>query len=76
MLVNPHKYITPYTDEVILKDEKPNESTVMLMLGYDEEKESYYFVLEDDNVSEDIYCEKEKLVCKFNEIMTKLQKGE
>ena len=74
MLKHPHRYISPNEDTVILKVINPNESPIILMLGYDEEKQSYYFVIEDDDVSEDIYCEKENLTYKFNEIMLQLRK--
>lgn len=72
MLKNPHRYITSDKDEVILKVEDGTSSPAILMLGYDDEKMSYYFVIEDNEVSEDIYCETEKIPKMFNAIMDKL----
>jgi hypothetical protein len=76
MLKHPHRYITSERDEVILNVYTETSNPTMLMLGYDTVKESYYFVVEDDEVSEDIYCEKENLTEMFNTIMDKLLKGE
>ena len=76
MLKHPHRYITSERDEVILNVDTEASNPTMLMLGYDTVKESYYFVVEDDEVSEDIYCEKENLAEMFNEIVDKLLKGE
>ena len=61
MLKHPHRYITSERDEVILNVDAETSNPTMLMLGYDTVKESYYFVVEDDEVSEDIYCKENKL---------------
>ena len=73
MLKNPHRYITPERDEVILKVNDGTSNPTILMLGYDEEKSSYYFVVEDNDVSEDIYCETDRLEEVFNTIIKDLQ---
>ena len=76
MLQHPHRYITPEQDELILKSIKEDASNpTLLMLGYDEEKESYYFVVEDNEVSNDIYCETDKLIEVFDSIVVDIQKG-
>lgn len=74
ILKNPQEYITSYTDEVLLKVEQPDSPVVMLMLGYNDERQSYYFVVEDDYNTQDIYCEREELVQKFYEILHNIVK--
>ena len=77
MLLHPEIYISEDLDVVLLKVfGKDVSNPVMLMLGYDDKNDSYYFVVEDDDVSEDIYCETNKLPEMFNTIMDKLLKGE
>jgi hypothetical protein len=77
MLLHPDIYVDEHEDVVLLKvfDEDTSNPTI-LMLGYNDKDNSYYFVVEDDEVSEDIYCEKENLAEMFNEIVDKLLKGE
>lgn len=70
MLENPNEYITVYYDEPILKlihDDVLNP--VLLLLGYDDKRELYYFTLEDKELSQDFYCEDNNLIKMFNEIM-------
>lgn len=75
MLLHPEIYISEDLDIVLLKVfGKDVSNPTMLMLGYDDKKESYYFVVEDNDVSEDRYCEKEKIPEMFNTIMDELLK--
>lgn len=77
MLLYPEIYVDEYDDIVLLKvfGKDPSNPDI-LMMGYDDKAESYYFVVEDNEVSEDIYCEKAKITEMFNSIMDKLLKGE
>ena len=62
MMLHPDIYIDEYEDTVLLKvfgEDASNPAT--LMLGYDDKAKSYYFVVEDNEVSEDIYCKENKL---------------
>jgi hypothetical protein len=77
MLLHPDIYVDEYEDIVLLKVfGKDVSNPTILMLGYDDKRDSYYFVVEDDEVSEDIYCEKENLAEMFDIITDKLLKGE
>lgn len=77
MLMFPEIYVTEDQDEVLLKVFGQDVSNpVMLMLGYDDKADSYYFVVEDNDVSEDIYCEIKKLPEMYDTIIGKLLKGE
>lgn len=70
MLNRPEDYITVDFDEPILRIIKKDASNpVVLLLGYDGQRELYYFTLEDNEVSRDFYCEDGNLVKMFNEIM-------
>ena len=75
MLLHPDEYIDEYEDTVLLKvfgDDVSNPA--ILMLGYDDKADSYYFVVEDNDVSEDIYCEIEKIPEMYDTIMNELLK--
>lgn len=77
ILLHPDEYADEYEDMVLLKVfGKDASNPTILMLGYDDKADSYYFVVEDNEVSEDIYCEAEKIPEMFNSIMDKLLKGE
>jgi hypothetical protein len=77
MLMFPENYITEDRDEVLLKIfGKDVSNPVILMLGYDDKTDSYYFVVEDNDVSEDTYCETKKLPEMYDTIMDELLKGE
>lgn len=77
ILLCPEIYVTEDQDEVLLKVfGKDVSNPVMLMLGYDGKADSYYFVVEDNDVSEDIYCETKKLPETYDTIIDKLLKGE
>lgn len=77
MLLHPEIYISEDLDIVLLKAfGKDVSNPVMLMLGYDDKADSYYFVVEDNDVSEDIYCETKKLPEMYDAIIDKLLKGE
>ena len=77
MLLCPDIYVTEDQDEVLLKAfGKDASNPVMLMLGYDDKADSYYFVVEDNDVSEDIYCETKKLPEMYDTIIGKLLKEE
>lgn len=77
MLLHPDEYIDEYEDTVLLKVFGNDVSNpTILMLGYDDKAESYYFVVEDNDVSEDIYCETNKLPEMFSTIMNELIEGE
>lgn len=70
MLNRPEDYISEDFDEPILRIINSDASNpVMLLLGYDEEENLYYFTLEDNETSEDFYCEDGNLVKMFNDIM-------
>ena len=75
MLLCPKIYVTEDQDEVLLKVfGKDVSNPVMLMLGYDDKADSYYFVVEDNDVSEDIYCETKKLPEMYDTIIDELLK--
>lgn len=77
MLMFPNIYISEDIDTVLLRVfGKDVFNPTMIMLGYDDKKDSYYFVVEDDDVSEDIYCETKNLPEMFSTIMDELLKGE
>lgn len=77
MLLHPDEYIDEYEDTVLLKVFGNDVSNpTILMLGYDDKAESHYFVVEDNDVSEDIYCETNKLPEMFSTIMNELIEGE
>jgi hypothetical protein len=77
MLLHPEIYISEDLDIVLLKVfGKDASNPTMLMLGYDDKNESYYFVVEDNDVSEDTYCETKKLPEMYDTIMDELLKGE
>jgi hypothetical protein len=77
MLLFPNIYVSEDMDIVLLKVfGKDVSNPTMLMLGYDDKNESYYFVVEDNDVSEDIYCKTKKLPEMFNTIMDELLEGE
>ena len=77
MLLHPEIYISEDLDVVLLKVfGKDVSNPVMLMLGYDDKNDSYYFVVEDNDVSEDTYCETNKLPEMFDTIMSELLKGD
>lgn len=77
ILLHPEIYISEDLDVVLLKVfGKDVSNPVMLMLGYDDKNDSYYFVVEDNDVSEDTYCETNKLPEMFSTIMNELLKGE
>lgn len=70
MLDHPEDYITVGFDEPILRIIKKDASNpVVLLLGYDEQRELYYFTLEDNEASQDFYCEDGNLAKMFIEIM-------
>jgi hypothetical protein len=76
MLVRPEIYISEDQDIVLLKVfGKDVSNPVMLMLGYDDKADSYYFVVEDNDISEDIYCATEKLPEMYDTIICELLKG-
>ena len=77
MLLCPNIYVSEDQDIVLLRVfGKDVSNPVMLMLGYDDKVDSYYFVVEDNDISEDTYCETKKLPEMFDTIMDKLLKGE
>ena len=77
ILLHPEIYISEDLDVVLLRVfGKDVSNPVMLMLGYDDKADSYYFVVEDNDVSEDIYCETKKLPEMYDTIIGKLLKGE
>ena len=70
MLRNPDKYASADFDEPLLRIVHDDASNpVLLLLGYDYQKELYYFTLEDNETSEDFYCYDGNLAKMFNEIM-------
>lgn len=77
ILSNPDDYIDSSEDTVLLKVfGKDISNPTLLMLGYDDESKSYYFVVEDNEVSEDTYCEINKLTETFETILKSLLKGD
>lgn len=70
MLHNPELYISEDFDEPILKFVNGDVSNpVFLLLGYNEKKKLYYFTLEDNETSEDFYCDDGDLIKMLDEIM-------
>lgn len=70
MLENPKVYISPEEDEVILKIfHRDVSNPVLLMLGYNDITDIYYFTLEDNYASDDFYCYDGNLTKMFDEIM-------
>ena len=69
ILQNPAKYIDENDDELLLKFVNDTSNPVLLLLGYDDENDSYYFTLEDNNSSEDFYCKDGNLPKMFDEII-------
>lgn len=70
MLRNPKAYVDESFDEPILKIIHNNVlNPVFLLLGYDDKKNLYYFTLEDNEISEDFYCNDGDLTKMFDEIM-------
>lgn len=59
ILTNPDKYIEDDVDTVLLQIQPINDSNkeIMIMVGRDEDDGRYYFVVEDQDVSEDIYVD-------------------
>lgn len=77
ILSHPDDYIDSDQDMVLLKVFNEDISNpIMLMLGYDDKDKTYYFVVEDNDVSEDIYCQTVKLREMFDKIVVYLQKGD
>ena len=75
MLMFPENYITEDRDEVLLRIfGKDASNPIILMLGYDDKADSYYFVVEDNDVSEDTYCETKKLPEMYDTIINELLK--
>jgi hypothetical protein len=74
ILQNPEQYINEFADILLLKAHQDAQCIIM-MIGYDIDKNSYYFVLEDDDVSEDYYCKKENLRQTFIELVSKAIDG-
>lgn len=68
MLKNPDNYPEIKEQDIILVKVHPYNG--MIMLGYDDERQSYYFVVEDDNETNDIYCVKSNLEKKFIDLLT------
>lgn len=66
LLCDPKSYISAEEDEVLLKfiNDK-NQHTFYIMVGYDEDKEKYNIVLEDDEQTADIYCDESELFSKY-----------
>lgn len=75
MLLCPADYVDQDEDIVLLKvlGEDITNPTI-LMLGYDDKAGSYYFIVEDNEVSEDIYCEKNRLTEMYGKIIEDLVK--
>lgn len=77
MLLHPEDYIDEYEDTVLIKVfEEDHNNPIIIMLGYDDKKNSYYFVIEDNDISEDVYCATDKLVDTYDIIIEKALKGE
>ena len=70
ILQNPKLYISEDFDKPILKivHGETSEPT-LLLLGYDEQENLYYFTFEDSETSEDFYCDDGDLAKMFDEIM-------
>ena len=77
ILLFPNIYVGEDMDMVLLRVfGKDVSNPTMIMLGYDDKKDSYYFVVEDNDVSEDVYCETKNLPEMFSTLMDELLKGE
>lgn len=70
LLQNPKEYISSEQDEVLLKFvNEDTQNCFYIMVGYDEDKERYYLVLEDDEQTADIYCESSELFQKYHNLI-------
>ena len=70
ILENPKDYISEDFDKPLLQFIHNDVlNPVVLMLGYNETTNIYYFTLEDNDTSEDFYCFDGNLTKMFNEIM-------
>jgi hypothetical protein len=71
ILNNPGDFI--FDQDIVLvsiSSDVEKENPTYIMIGRDEEDGRYYFVVENNEVSEDIYLEEgESLQCKFEKIM-------
>lgn len=67
MLNNPDNYPEIKDQDIVLVEVHPYKE--MIMIGYDDEKQSYYLVTEDDETTQDNYCEKSNLKKKFDELL-------
>lgn len=67
MLKNPDNYPEIKEQDIVLVKVHPYNG--MIMIGYDEEKLSYYLVTEDNEMTHDDYCNKENLKKKFGELL-------
>lgn len=69
MLFNPTEYVDESFDRPLLRIVHDASNPVSLLLGYDAVQKLYYFTLEDNDTSEDFYCEDGDLTKMFDEIM-------
>lgn len=74
VLSNPSSYVDASADIALLEVIQPNEKSQMVLIGLDEDKQSYYFVIEDEDVSEDIYCKTEELEFVFGRLLQNIIK--
>lgn len=79
LLERPRNYLSCEEDEVLLGFTHSYTGEVFyLMAGVDERNGSLYFVLEDDEQSEDIYCEDDvfnKIYCQLVNHILSFQEG-
>lgn len=79
LIERPRNYLSYEEDEVLLSFTHSYTGEVFyLMAGIDERSGSLYFVLEDDEQSEDIYCEDDvfrKIYCQLINHILSFQEG-
>lgn len=77
-LAYPEKYVTADCDVPLMKitTEDEPDNPISILLGYDEERDKYYLVAEDNEISEDYYGDSENLGDLFCEMLKDFIKGE
>lgn len=71
IMKNPEEYISMEEEVVLTKlYAKGDNNATLIIVGQD--KDSYYFVVEDNGTSECVCCTKDKIADTYNEILYKL----
>lgn len=78
-LAHPEKYVTADRDVPVMEmiTEGNPDNPALILLGYDDEKDTYYLTVEDNDISEDYYCDNKSLADTFCDIIKDfIDKGE